>query len=111
MEQICQAQYASVEAREGDMERLGPVDGDRVQPVARSREGSGHRGEGVDVLERDTDEFAEDRGAFPGRTATVGESGDAAGRVMVAPRPAGAKWTADVEARTNEPFPAARRVT
>ncbi|GHD35910.1 hypothetical protein GCM10010313_83620 [Streptomyces violarus] len=37
VEQICQVQRASVEAWEGDMEWLGPVGGDRVQPVVRPR--------------------------------------------------------------------------
>lgn len=39
------------------------------------------RGEEVDLLEHVTDEFVEDRRAFPGRAVPVGERSDAAGRV------------------------------
>ena len=49
VEQILQAQHSSVESWEGDMERLGPVSGDCIQPVVRPREASGHRGDGVRV--------------------------------------------------------------
>lgn len=49
MEQIWQVQHSSVESWEGDMEWLGPVGEDRVQPVVRPRESSGHRGDGVRV--------------------------------------------------------------
>jgi hypothetical protein len=66
------------------------------------------RGEGVGVLEREADEFVEDRGAFPSCAVTVGEGSDAVAAFMVASWPAAAKWTAEVDARIKEPLPARR---